>query len=340
MLAGEFLRLAAEHPGLSLSGAVTREPGASLRELHPQLVEAGVSVDDAGAFDGIARAADAEVEPLLVLALPQGRAATLWTDLRSALGPRAERALVVDLSADHRLADPALHARWYGDVPRTEESFVYGLPELGRERLRGARRVASPGCFATALQLASVPAARAGVLDASRAWLFHAVTGSSGSGAKPLPTTHHPHRHANLRAYAIGGHRHEAELQQALQHEGVAPPLVFLPHSGPFARGIHLTAMLPLSQPLGSGEVTALFREAYSGEPFVEVLEEGVPDLRRVVGSNRVSVGTTVREGQLLVWLTLDNLIKGGAGQALQAFNLMAGWPETTALPRIGWGVV
>ncbi len=342
MLAGEFLRLAAEHPGLSLAGGVTGEGGAALRELHPQLVDPGVSVDDSSALDAIARAVDAGTEPLLVLALPQGRAATLWGELRRGLGDRAERLRLVDLSADHRLADPELHARWYGEVARTDggRGFVYALPELARERIRGARRLAAPGCFATALQLAAVPAARAGILDAGRPWLFHAVTGSSGSGVKPLPTTHHPHRHANLRAYSIGGHRHEAELQQALRELGLDPPITFLPHSGPFARGIHLTAVLPLAQPLGPREATALFREAYVGEPFVEVLEGGVPDLRRVAGSNRASLGTAVREGQLLVWLTLDNLIKGGAGQALQGFNLMAGWPETTALPRIGWGVL
>jgi [amino group carrier protein]-6-phospho-L-2-aminoadipate/5-phospho-L-glutamate reductase len=165
------------------------------------------------------------------------------------------------------------------------------------------------------------------------------ITGSSGSGAAPKPGTHHPYRDGNLWVYASDGHRHEAELAQALAREGVRARIQFSAASGPFVRGIHLSAWLPLARPLDARAARAIYAEAYANEPFVEVLEEGAPDLRRVVGSNRASLGVYVRDGVLGVHLTLDNLVKGGAGQALQCLNRMLGFPETWGLPRAGLGV-
>jgi len=178
------------------------------------------------------------------------------------------------------------------------------------------------------------------VLDAHSPWVYCALTGSSGSGAKPHAGTHHPHRHANLWSYAHEGHRHEAELGQALARLGVAPAVTFLPHSGPWARGIYLTAVLPLATELGADEARALYAQRYAGRPFVDVLAGGATDLRRVVGSNTAALAVRVRNGALVVELTLDNLVKGGAGQALQAMNLSAGLPEGLGLPRTGLGTV
>jgi N-acetyl-gamma-glutamyl-phosphate reductase len=343
LLAGEFLRLAAQHPELELGGLATREPGEDLSRLQPHLGASCVSLSVAGTTEALREHLNDPAErAVLVLALPHGETAPLWSALRAALGARAERLLVLDLSADYRLRAAGLHRRWYGQShPDADEleRFAYGLPELGREAIRRATRVAAPGCFATAMQLACLPAARAGVLDAARPWVLSAVTGSSGSGAKPLPGTHHPHRHANLWAYGLAGHRHEAELLQALAPLGLAPALAFVPHSGPFVRGIHLTAVLPLARALELDEARALFTQAYAGEPFVEVLAEGAPDLRRVVGSNRAALGVATKPQTLIVLCTLDNLVKGGAGQALQALNLMLGLEESTGLPRAGLGV-
>ena len=373
LLAGEFLRLAADHPGLSLAGLVTRGGGEELGELHPHLagVATGPAIDLASALPQFAgrgedgeeigdgptpiaapdvpprggwadgRAGRARVGSAVLLALPHGETATVWQRVRAELGERAERLVVVDLSADHRLPDPALYERWYGEHPAPAEParFAYGLPELAREALRGATRIAAPGCFATALQLATLPAAP--WLDAESPWVYHGVTGSSGSGAKPRPGTHHPHRHGNLWAYGLGGHRHEAELAQALAPLGLAPEVVFVPHSGPFVRGIHLTATLPLA---AGGDATAAaesYAEAYAEAPFVDVLPAGdAPDLRRVVGSNRAALSATPRGSTLVVTLTLDNVLKGGAGQALQALNLALGWPETAGLPTHAMGVL
>jgi len=338
LLAGEFLRLACEHPGLELASAVSRTPGVAVRQLHPHL--SGAPVPGATVDLGEAAAA-VEASDVVVLALPHKHTARLWQELRATLGTAVDDKLVLDLSADHRLRDAADYERWYGVAhPDTAEleRFVYGLVELQRERIAVAKRIAVPGCFATALQLACVPAARAGLLRADETWTLTAVTGSSGSGAVPTPGTHHPHRHGNLWAYARQGHRHEAELQQALGPLGLRPPLCFLPHSGPFVRGIHLTAVLPLVPGVSADDVAAAYR-LYDSEPFVDVLDEA-PDLRRVVGSNRAALSTCIRGDRLVVLLTLDNVIKGGAGQALQCLNLALGWPETTALPRAGLGVL
>jgi len=341
MLAGELLRLLELHPGLELVAASSREAGASA---HRHLPARARCTGPEEAEAALRARLEAGGTAALVLALPHGQSARTWSELARRLGPLAERVHVLDLAADFRLADPRLYAATYGHphpAPDELARFVYGLPELGRAALAGARRVAAPGCFATALQLAVVPAAEAGVLDAGRSWALFGVTGSSGSGNEPKAATHHPHRHGNLWAYSVGGHRHEAELAQALARSNLAPEVAFVAHSGPFARGIHLSAVLPLARPLAEAEARALYRARFEGEPFVEVLEgePATPDLRSVVGSNRVSIGVAARGGVLHVLLTLDNLIKGGAGQGLQCLNLMLGFAETTGLPRTGLGV-
>jgi N-acetyl-gamma-glutamyl-phosphate reductase len=189
------------------------------------------------------------------------------------------------------------------------------------------------------MQLAVVPAARAGALDRARPWILFGVTGSSGSGNAPKLGTHHPFRDGNLWVYSLGGHRHEAELAQALAPSGPIPTIQFNAASGPFVRGIHMSAWLPLARGLDASAARAIYADAYANEPFVEVLAEGVPDLRRVVGSNRASLAVSVRGGVLTVLLTLDNLVKGGAGQGLQCLNRMLGFPESWGLPRAGLGV-
>jgi N-acetyl-gamma-glutamyl-phosphate reductase len=347
MLAGELLRLVADHPALSVAGVVSREPGRALVEMHPHLAE--LSVDGAAARTTDLAAATAAIRaaaergPVAVaLGLPHGAAAEAWRGLRAELGSAADAVVAVDLSADYRLADVATYRAWYGKDhgdPEGLGEFVYALPELAPEPLAGRTRLSAPGCFATALQLATWPAARAGLLDAAAPWRYSAVTGSSGSGVTPTAGTHHPFRDGNLWAYGLGGHRHEAELAATLARLELAPEICFLPHSGPFARGIHLTAMLPLAAAVDVDAARAAYRDAYAGRPFVRV-EDGAPDLRRVVGSNSAAIGVFARGRTLVVLVTLDNMMKGGAGQALQALNLALGRPETLGLPRAGLGVV
>ena len=342
LLAGEFLRLVEGHARLELAGLITRAGGEWLAELQPQLT-ARRELRCVAPAEALAPLAEqlGRGPAVLVLALPHGETAGLWRRLRLELGGLAERLTVVDLSADYRLQDPRRYAAVYGQPHQDAEElarFRYALPELGAApALRGATRLAAPGCFATALQLAARPGADAGLFDVGRPWSFFGITGSSGSGAKPKAGTHHPHRDGNLYAYGLSGHRHEAELLQGLA--GPAPALCFVPHSGPFVRGIHLTAALPLAAGVSAAELRAVYARRFADQPFVELLAEGrVPELRLVVGSNRAQVGLHVRGDQALLLVALDNVLKGGSGQGLQALNLALGWPEELALPRAGLG--
>jgi len=345
MMAGELLRLAAQHRFVRVRHAITRRGGESLEDVHPHLTTGAASPClSLDAFVAEVRANGLGSSSWLVLALPHGEAAGSWKALREELGGLLEGVSVIDLSADYRLQDLAAYERWYGkphDDTGELASFVYGLPELFTVS-PGATRIAAPGCFATALQLACLPAARAGFLSCDQPWILHAATGSSGSGAKPRPLTHHPHRHANFHAYPSDGHRHEAELAQALTPLGVEPTITFLPHSAPWARGIHLSAVLPLSSrdaTFTREDALELFQTSYGASPFVRVVQ-GNPDLRTVIGSNVACLGVRVRDGALVVEVTLDNLVKGGSGQALQCLNLALGLPETEGLPTMGMGTL
>ncbi len=347
LLAGELARLIEGHGGMQLTGAVSREAGRALREMHPQLCSMLETVDLASAAESLkdqlgAMAPGDEPAVALFLGLPHGHSARAWFEIAEALGDLAARVAVVDLSADFRIGDVGLFEENYGmehPDPDGSQGFVYGLPEFWRSRIVESRRVAAPGCFATALQLAVLPAAIAGMLDDQSPWFLPAVTGSSGSGVAAKATTHHPFRHGSYKAYSPGGHRHEAELKQALAEWHLEAPLHFLPHSGPWSRGIHLSAALPLREEARTEELHAIYSAHYAGEPFIEVLPiGGIPELRSVVGSNRVSLGLHVRDGLLTVLLALDNTIKGGSGQALQCMNLMLGLDETSGLSRSGLG--
>lgn len=343
MLIGEALRLIEMHPGLSLRHAVARGESRRLIDLQPHLgadwATETRTVDLAAATRTLREdLADPAARAAILLGLPHGETASTWRALREELGEASSRLHVVDLSADYRLRDPDAYARWYGTHADPDElsSFRYGLPELAAEPLPGALRIAAPGCFATALQLACIPAAAAELLDPEQTWTLTAVTGSSGSGVKPGAGTHHPFRSSDLWAYGLGGHRHEAELEQAL---GFAPPLAFIPQSGPFVRGIHLTAVLPVRPDVSLERARGVYRDCFRERPFVEVLEDDeVPHLRTVVGSNRASLAVHAKPGALVVLVALDNIVKGGAGQALQALNLALGWPEDLCLPRTGMG--
>ncbi|MFT7671332.1 MAG: N-acetyl-gamma-glutamyl-phosphate/LysW-gamma-L-alpha-aminoadipyl-6-phosphate reductase [Planctomycetota bacterium] len=347
LLAGELARLIEDHPGLHLAGAVSRQGDRVLREMHPQLASDLRTMTLAQAAKELEEVVcsagpGGDVVLALFLGLPHGHSASAWMELSSQLGDSAKRVAVVDLSADMRIADPELFEKHYAmkhPDPAGEQGFVYGLPEYWKDEIRSARRIAAPGCFATALQLAVLPAAIAGKLDTNSPWILHGVTGSSGSGIAAKPTTHHPFRHGSYKAYSPAGHRHEAELQQALSKWDIEAPLHFLPHSGPWSRGIHLSASLPLAAEVSAQEIHDLYTNRYTREPFVEVLALGsIPELRYVVGSNRASLGIHVRGRVLTVLLAIDNTIKGGSGQALQCMNLMLGEPENAGLSYSGLG--
>jgi N-acetyl-gamma-glutamyl-phosphate reductase len=254
-------------------------------------------------------------------------------------------ARVVDMSGDFRLRDAAAYEKYYGGKhphPELLGTFVYGLPELNRAAIRKARAVASPGCFATTIALALMPLARAGLLHGPLHVL--GITGSSGSGVAPSAGTHHPVRAVNLKSYKPLEHQHTPEVEETLRAaaggRGGDFELRFVPVSAP-SRGILVNAFLEVPAAETKESIAAHFREAYAAEPFVRFVEERLPEVIAVAGSNFAEIGFALGPASgstrtLTVQGAADNLIKGGAGQAIQNMNLMLGLPETMSLEDPG----
>jgi N-acetyl-gamma-glutamyl-phosphate reductase len=252
---------------------------------------------------------------------------------------------IVDLSGDFRLRDPGAYEKYYGVAHPSPKSltdgvFTYGMPEVNRAAIAKARFVASPGCFATTIALGLLPLARAGVLTGP----VHTVaaTGSSGSGANPQLTTHHPLRAANLRTYKPLDHQHIPEILQTLHGAGGRDlALEFVPVSAPLPRGIFATSFVDVPASTTAEQLEEAWARCYAGEPFIRIVKGRQPEVVAVSGGNYVEVGFTlgVPTGptrRVVCFSALDNLVKGGAGQAIQAFNVMMGFDETLTLKEPG----
>lgn len=325
---GELLRILLQHPHVSACAALSRShAGQPIAAAHPTLAP----LTDA-CFAAGDPAAEAKAYDVVFLALEHGASGTLAGPILAAEPP-----LVVDLAADFRVGDRTLYEAYYGPHPAPEllSRFVYGLADVAGESLRGARAIAAPGCFATAAQLALYPLRS--LLGGVTPSLF-AVTGSSGAGARPRERTHHPARAHNLFGYGDLEHRHHAEILMSWRRwTGKADAGArLLPHSGPMVRGIYLTLHAKLPAALAPGVVAAAFSAAYGARPMVR-LYDGAPELTHAVGTNHALLhaaqsgdGTEVQ-----VMIAIDNLIKGAAGQAVQAMNLALGLPETAGLRAV-----
>lgn len=312
---GELLRWLAGHPAVaSLRGTARSHAGKPFHAQHPNLrglVEGTFEAEP----DWVALATSPK--PVLFSALPHGELAKQWAGFQTdwaRLG-LTDRLTVIDLSADFRL-DP---------------TWVYGLADWQPERLQGARRIANPGCFATALQLALLPLAQ---------WqpsfiAVTAATGSSGSGAAPSDTTHHPTRANDFRAYKMLDHQHEAEVLRTLAAQGWNAPLSFIPQSAPMVRGIFATLQFPLPAGIEAGALWALYESFYKDRFFIRMVE-GSPRVAATTGSAFADVGVAARNGHGAVLVALDNLGKGMATQAVQNLNLALGLPEWMGLKVAG----
>jgi N-acetyl-gamma-glutamyl-phosphate/LysW-gamma-L-alpha-aminoadipyl-6-phosphate reductase len=328
-IAGELLRLLLQHPEVTECVATSRsQAGIPLGQVHPALAPIS-GARFAGLTPGeVARGAD-----VVFLCLEHGESSRVAAEVFDA-GP----GLVVDLAADFRIRDTALYRSYYGDHPAPDliPRFRYGLADVAGSKLRGASAIAAPGCFATAAQLALYPLAGLGLTPS----LF-AVTGSSGAGSQLKLTTHHPTRAHNLFAYSVLSHRHEAEILQGWREWSGSPDAAarLLAHSGPFVRGIYLTlhARLPAGSVPEPGALSARFSGAYSRRPFVRLLESP-PELTHAVGTNYalIHVAESGDGNDLQVSVAIDNLVKGGAGQAVQAMNLALGLDECAGLRATG----
>ncbi len=343
-VAGELLRWVAGHPGMRLAGAVSAShAGLPIAESFPNLAASfpeETFVPPGDLAETLAAAAAEHSGLAAFSAAPHKASAPQVAALLAAADAAGCDLPVVDLSADFRHAEPARYQEIYG-IPHPEPGllaeFTCGLPELaGDDTGGGPGRVAHPGCFATAVALAAAPLRHAGLVEPE----LHvsAVTGSTGSGGTPKETTHHPLRHANLFAYKPLQHRHAPEMEDLLSVPGERPARVrFVPHSGPFARGIHATVFARSRSPLTTGDLDAAFRDFYAAAPLVRVA--AAPRLKETVGSAITVVGGTTDGETVVAFAALDNLGKGAASGGVQWMNLLLGFPETAGLtvPTPAW---
>jgi N-acetyl-gamma-glutamyl-phosphate reductase len=337
-VAGELLRLLAAHPHFCLAAVMSdSRPGETVAGAFPHLLSA---------FPERRFASQAEVLKILCeapraavfSAAPHGVSAGLIDTLLSAAEKAGTHPRVVDISADFRYASAAAYAAVYPHAhgaPGRLAQFTCAVPEH-LEKL-ATPHVGHPGCFATAILLASVPLLASGLV--TPALFVSGVTGSTGSGRKPVPGTHHPLRHGDLYSYSALVHRHVPEVVAcARAASGVEAEFAFVPHSGPFARGIHVTLQAALKRPLDTEKMLGILRAFYADAPFVRISAQA-PRVKDVVASNYAHLSAVVMSGTVAVTCALDNLNKGAAGGAVQWMNRLFGLPETAGLtaPAPGW---
>lgn len=302
--AGELLRLLVAHPQAEIVFAHSESnAGNRVADVHE-----GLEGDTELRFTDQMPFADVDV---LFFCFGHGKSRQFLADHTVPDGVR-----IIDLAQDFRIAAPA-------------HDYVYGLPEIHREAIRHARHIANPGCFATCIQLALLPAAKLGLLQSDV--MVNAITGSTGAGQKPQATTHFSWRNSNMSIYKPFQHQHIAEIRQSLAEvQGSLDAAVnFIPYRGDFARGIFATSVVRTDMPFD--QIEEAYRQFYAAEPFTHYTDKPI-DMKQVVNTNKALVHAEKHGDLLLITSTIDNLLKGAVGQAVQNLNLMFGLDETTGL--------
>ena len=325
----ELLRLLATHPKARVAAVTSRqEAGKPVSSLFPSLRG---HVDLPFADPATTDLSQCDV---VFFATPNGVA----MNEAGALVTRDVR--VIDLSADFRIRDIPVWEHWYGmphAAPELVTQAVYGLPEVNRDQIRSARLVANPGCYPTATQLGFLPLIANGIVDTEHL-IADAKSGVSGAGRKAETGTLLCEASENMKAYAVGGHRHLPEIRQGLARVlGRDVGLTFIPHLTPMIRGIHATLYARLTDP--TVDLQVLYEQHFAGEPFVDVMPAGAhPETRSVRGSNccRIAVHRPQNGDMVVVLSVIDNLAKGAAGLAIQNMNIMFGWDERAGLDAPG----
>jgi N-acetyl-gamma-glutamyl-phosphate reductase len=326
----ELTRLLARHPALRLDALFSDRWASELAGARLPLSGAAATLRYRPLAEGAG--SDAEV---VFLATP----ADVSADLAPKLLARGLR--VVDLSGAFRLEDKAAYPRWYGfehPAPALLAEARYGLPELARAKLPGARLVTNPGCYATAIALALAPLVRAG-LGLEGGIAVTGMSGVSGAGRKASEDYSFVEVADDLRAYRIGRHQHVPEIEQSVaRYAGACPPISFTPILTPIRRGILATITVRTGPGAPAADLGEAMRAAYRDEPFVRVLAPEQVAVKDVVHTNRCHVGVAVdaRAGAVVATSAIDNLVKGAAGQAIQALNAAMGWPEGLGLDLLG----
>jgi N-acetyl-gamma-glutamyl-phosphate reductase len=325
----ELTRLVARHPGLRLDALYSDRWSGELAGARLPLPGKAAALR----YRPLAESSAAEAE-VIFLATP--------ADVSAELAPKlvARGARVVDLSGAFRLEDPAAYPAWYGfahPAPALLAEARYGLPELARQKLAGARLVTNPGCYATAIALALAPLVKAG-LGLSGGIAVTGMSGVSGAGRKASEDYSFVEVADDLRAYRIGKHQHVPEIEQTVaRYAGACPPISFTPVLTPIRRGI-LATIAVRTERAAPADLAEAMRAAYRDEPFVAVLAPDRVMVKDVLHTNRCHVGVAVdaRAGAVVAVSAIDNLVKGAAGQAVQAMNAALGWPETAGLDLVG----
>ncbi len=322
---GELLRLLLFHPNVTIAQATSEShAGEFIHQQHPNLRKR----------TQLQFVSQAALQPcdLLFLALPHGEAQKKIEHYLQ-LAPR-----IIDLSADFRLRDQGLYQRWYGETHKASDhlgTFVYGLPEVQREAMRSATRISGVGCNATASILALLPLVRSGLLVSGQPIIVDVKTGSSEGGASVNPGSHHPEKSHSVRAYAPTGHRHTAEVIQELGLTNVHLSMTAVD----LVRGVLAAAHAFVQPGTTDKDLWKAYRGAYSAEPFVRIVKDRtglhrVPDPKILAGSNYADVGFELdsESGRVVSLAAIDNLMKGAAGSAVQAMNVMCGFDEAAGL--------
>ncbi|MDO5349049.1 MAG: N-acetyl-gamma-glutamyl-phosphate reductase [Lachnospiraceae bacterium] len=290
-------------------------------------------VDDVCKTDDMAQMAD-EVD-VIFTATPQGLCASLINE------EILSKVKVIDLSADFRIKDVAVYEEWYKikhAAPQFIEEAVYGLPEINREKIKGARLIANPGCYPTCSFLSIYPLAKEGMIDLSTL-IIDAKSGTSGAGRGAKVNNLYCEVNESIKAYGVAGHRHTPEIEEQLSYAAGKPVTInFTPHLVPMDRGILVTAYASLTKDASYEDIKAVYDKYYDQEQFVRVLKKDVcPETRWVKGSNFVDVNFKIdkRTNRIIMMGAMDNMVKGAAGQAIQNMNLMFGLPENTGLKLV-----
>ncbi len=333
---GECLRLVHGHPGLKLKAAVSESrAGTTIGSLFPHLGSIDARFHAPSEVPSILD--DTEGTVAVLSAASHGASAPLVAELLEASAKKGVDVRIVDLSADFRYRDAARYEAVYQNAhgaPFLLSLFECGVPEHVDVVPRHAGH---PGCFATSVLLAVVPLLKLGIVE--KEIFAVGITGSTGSGREPKDTTHHPERHANLFAYQPLVHRHVPEMTDlAEKASGVRPAIHFIPHSGPFARGIHTTIQGRLRAPLDAEAIRQELARFYAASPLVRIVP-GTPRVKDVAGSSFAHLGVATEGDTVAVLSAIDNLLKGAAGGGVQFLNRMLGLPESMGLdnPAPGW---
>lgn len=320
----ELIKLLLRHPHVEIVAATSRQEGSPhIASVHPSLAgRLDLRLEDLGPVVVASRA------ECVFSCLPHGVTSELVPHLL--LGSTR----VIDFSADYRLSSAAVYEQWYGEKhndPERLSTAVYGLPELFRERIVPAPLIANPGCYPTSAILALAPLLKAGLIE-PRGIIIDSKSGVSGAGRTPKLTTLFPECNESISAYNVGRHRHTPEIEQVLGTAGgQSVEVIFTPHLIPMDRGILTTAYsIPRGRVTEAQALEAL-RSFYAAEPFVRVVDH-LPGTKDSSGTNFCDITARVVRDRIVTISCLDNLIKGAAGAAVQNFNLMFGYPETTAL--------